>query len=296
MDQLRIADILKNEAKILCESSPIPSSLKRPTASRSHLTELAKNGQGPAHCVLRKWPVESTPLKWGRRNENLLLHQVIHSDIWTQLGPGYDSIQRRLLTTRLPSMRADDNGNEEEYKHTIECLMDRIFAAAFLFYLNEWLKPEHSEHPDRPAALKALKSFCVKAEHTNTDGTIRHDVGILVPNSDMLRKTSSKSQRLVCLSNLNAKNTGQSGWEYRSVTSSELPEVCTVDEVMDVGLEIAETEKNITIQVLQETLVQRYQLKKLHLEWPLFAASNFAQVSFLCMILLHCAYVVADVV
>jgi len=34
-------------------------------------------------------------------------------------------------------MRAEDNGHEEEYQHTIGHLMEQAFAAAFLFYLNE---------------------------------------------------------------------------------------------------------------------------------------------------------------
>jgi len=49
---LTIAHILNNEAAILCLSSPIPNEVKRPTASRSRLTELAKMGMGAAHCAV----------------------------------------------------------------------------------------------------------------------------------------------------------------------------------------------------------------------------------------------------
>lgn len=294
--QLTIADILKDEAAFLCESSPIPSELKRPNASRSKLTELAKMGKGVGHCVVRRWPVNNTPSAWGRRNEQLLLNQPINPGIWTKLGPEYDAIKRRIHTTRLSSMRADDNGNEEEYRHTIEVMMDRIFGAAFLFYLNEWLKPENSEDADYGIALQALKSFGVKAEYTHSDGSIRNDVGIVIPFSNMFRKKLYKPARLVCLSNFNAKNTGQSQWDYEPVTSHNFPEIKTVDGAMTVGLDIAETREHATIKSLKTILVQEYELRKHNLEWPIFALSHFAQVSFLCMILLHSAYVVADVI
>ena len=91
--KLMIADILKDEASLLCESSPIPSDVKRPTASRSRLTKMAKMGKGSAHCILQKWPVENTPSKWGRQNEVLLLNQPINPDIWERLGSDYNSIK-----------------------------------------------------------------------------------------------------------------------------------------------------------------------------------------------------------
>lgn len=49
--QLTIEQILIDEARHLCESSPIPNVVNHPTASKSALTEKAKMGVGPAHCV-----------------------------------------------------------------------------------------------------------------------------------------------------------------------------------------------------------------------------------------------------
>ena len=113
--QLTIEQILIDEARHLCESSPISNVVKHPTASKSSLTEKAKMGVGSAHCVIRRWPLHTTPSEWGRRNENLLLRQIITLDIWTRLGSSFNSIKRRVESTRLESMRANDDGNEEEY-------------------------------------------------------------------------------------------------------------------------------------------------------------------------------------
>ncbi len=160
--------------------------------------------------------------------------------------------------------------------------MERIFAAAFLFYLVEWLKPGNSEDPHYQHALRALQSFAVKSEITNPDGTIRNDVGVVIPLSDMFSKTLSKPTRLVCILNLNAKNTGQAQFEYQPITSSSLPEITTVDEAMAVSLNVAENRnENVTIKSLKGIFVQEYRLGEHNLEWPLFALSHFAQVSFL---------------
>ena len=111
----KIVDILEDEASFLCDCSPIKNTPKRPTGSKSRLTEQAKQGKGSAHCIVRKWPNENTPSEWGKRNRAILLHQIIRPDIWERLGKHYTFLKRRIDVTRLHSMRADDNGNEEAY-------------------------------------------------------------------------------------------------------------------------------------------------------------------------------------
>ena len=177
-------------------------------------------------------------------------------------------------------MQAEDNGNEEEYRHIIGPLMERAFAAAFLFYLNEWLKPGNAKDPDCQNALQALKCFSVKTETTNQDGSIRNDVGVIIPFSSMFRKTIPTIAKLVCMSNMNAKNTGQAQYPYGSIDSPTLPNIKTVDEAMTVGLDLAEAmEEDVTIKSLKTHFVEQYRLPERHLEWPLFAMSHFAQVS-----------------
>ena len=40
--------------------------------------------------------------------------------------------------------------------------MGRLYVLAFLFFLNEWLKPENLVTPDYEQAVKALQSFVSK--------------------------------------------------------------------------------------------------------------------------------------
>ena len=183
-------------------------------------------------------------------------------------------------------MRANDNGNEEAYRHTVERLLERVFAAAFLFFLNEWSKPENSQHADFQQALKMLVSFDVKSETTSEDSSsvIHNDVAVFVPRfpPTYLRKLLSGTSTLVCMSNVNAKGTGQVEFSYDAVIgTSTNSKIQNVDQVVGVGVNLAESRGDVTIQTIDKFLVEEYGLKALGLVWPLIATSHFAQVRFL---------------
>ena len=81
-----ITNVLQYEASsLLSQSSPIRDPPKCPSGSRLELTKMGKHGEGPAHCLLRKWPPENTPQKWGIQNEQVLLRSwltLLANDPW----------------------------------------------------------------------------------------------------------------------------------------------------------------------------------------------------------------------
>ena len=279
-----IASVLLDEASSLRHCSPIKSDLKRPTGSTSLLTTMALNGLGAAHCIVRKWTSEHTPSEWGARNERVLLNQLIQPTVWKDLGEPYDAIGGRIGNTRLHSLRSQDRGNEEAYRHTVDRLLERVFASAFLFFLNEWMKLENRNHPDFPGALEALAAFDVRNEVAaeGTSSTIRNDVGIIIPrlSPPLFRNLLSGDSELVCMSNVNAKSTGHAEYPYQQITATSTDAtIKNVDEAMDFGLDWSESEGGMTIQLIAESLREEFQLAARNLTWPLCAASHFAQVS-----------------
>lgn len=170
--QFTIAKILDNEATFLCKCSPSRDTAKPPSGSKSGLTQLSKQGEGDAHCAVKKWPQGKTPAEWGRKNRALLLEEAINPEIFntlTNLHSDYDHIRGYIEYTRLPILRGRDNGNEEAFRDILPELISRATACAYLFFYSQWLKPKNSSHDDYLNAMQTLQTFLVKTETTSPD-------------------------------------------------------------------------------------------------------------------------------
>jgi len=63
--------ILQNEADFLSTSALRRAKPKYASSSKSTLTKQAKEGKGPAHCLIANWPKGEFPWDWGDENESI---------------------------------------------------------------------------------------------------------------------------------------------------------------------------------------------------------------------------------
>jgi len=282
-----IAELLQQDALSLCRCSPIRDAPKRPSGSKSRLTQLSKIGEGPAHCILRKWPFSNTPSEWGNRNRIDLLEQTITSGIWQDLPITFTPIRRRLSHSKLSdssALRPNDNGHEQAFRVITERLLDRAVAAAILFFVNEWMKPANSDHEDFHNALETLRVFDVRSECRSDESLpTSQDVTVITPRKTPLPKlkTLDATTNGVCMLNTNAKSTAHAERFHKVFDlTSQCQDLRTVDGVMGASLMLAELDPN-SISIADVNAL----LTKTALTWPLIATSHFAQVSFMYLYL-----------
>src|SRR5258705_7703593 len=93
-------DLIHQEALFLSDYSPLKNDPKRPCGSKSHLTQMSKFGEGPAHCIVQKWPSNVTPVEWGKRNP-ILLDDCILPELWESLVPYYIDVKCDVASSQL---------------------------------------------------------------------------------------------------------------------------------------------------------------------------------------------------
>jgi hypothetical protein len=187
-----VRDILLHEAKALSNNGPIRAEPKEPFCGLDPFTRLHDFGAGG--CRVQQWPDDEDPSAWGGRNESLLLDQLIHSPATWEVEKEYNNQFSQLLGSidhsRLErGFRASDEGSEERLLGVLNDILCRVTAVAFVFLIQLWRsKPEHTSHPDYPAAFEALHQFSVHQIRTSQRRTSRSRViAITVPQSSYLR-------------------------------------------------------------------------------------------------------------
>ena len=272
-----IADILDKEASSLCIGSPHKTKTKEPSGSTSELTQLAKRGEGDAHCVVRSWPNEETPTGWGKRNNSLLEIVNLESLHDTDPDPNVLHLVNRIKTSRIPRLRLDDDGNEEVYRSVAEAIVQRTTALACFFFISQWNKAENSCHPDALYVKQTLSSFEVLSETTSKDSihTIRKDIGVHIirnPPIPIVKKMYGTSSTTMMFS-INTKSPGNVDYPHQGLMSPTFRmRVETVDQAMDLCLKSSESEPKSIKQLT------KFLKTELRLEWPQIATSHFAQV------------------
>jgi len=283
-EPFRISALLHQEAAALTLCSPMKDTVKAPNGSKSNPTLDSKQGRGSSHCMVRQWPSDKLPAAWGARNRTVLLDEVIQPAIWTKLSDRHESLRTRATHSRLVTpLRSGDNGNEEVYRSIVAKIFERVTAAAFVFFLNQWLQPQNEHHPDLSNALATLMYFEVKEEHTckNFNGdTFRNDVVVQIGyDTPFPILKAVPALVMVTISMANLKSTGNAEFEYSSAFTSPTSGkvIASIDQCMDHLLSFA------TAQPMQEASVKElttFLSKEVGMEWPQIATSHFAQVKF----------------
>ena len=122
---------------------------------------MSRTGEGPAHCIVQKWPANKMPVEWEMQNP-FLLSDVVSPGIWEQLGGNYVAVKHDIAYSGLLDVRMNDNGNREASRLLIKKLLSRVTAAAFMFFLNAWSR--HPTHQNFLSAIEYLRRFDIKQE------------------------------------------------------------------------------------------------------------------------------------
>ena len=300
-------DILMEEAAMLCKYAPRKDPPKRPNASTSRLTKECKAGRGDAHCILKNFPSDNTPDAWGERNRALLLDEVITPELLRTLDQNFDSrlLANQARTSHIWPVSSNDNGNEEEYRHTLEKILQRVAALAFLFFQIHWRQGENISHVDFDNATASLLAFAVKSEAVSRDTTqtsqIRYDVSLQIPRNLPLKiqKPLQGTAQTAVMIPFDAKAPGIVDYSYtgplRSTSLGSVRIVHTVDDAMELALEKAtKSEQTLTIADLDAFLsmeiTETMGDNRQRMKWPLMATSLFAQVCLSIYILFLSSY------
>lgn len=273
-----IGDLLRQEGLRLRDCRPLKDTPKQPSGSKSRLSEMSRTGEGPAHCIVRKWPADKTPVQWGMRNP-FLLSDVVSPGIWEQLGGNYVAVKHDIAYSGLLDVRMNDNGNEEAYRLLIAKLLSRVTAAAFMFFLNAWSR--HPTHQDFLPAIECLRRFDIKQETTSESSpiAIRGDVVSHIPRQLPLPKQNELegASQTVALLFVNAKSTAHAEFHYQPIhLTNDFSSIRTVDQVMDFCLLESESRpQKLSVANLDSFLFEN----SIHV-WPHIAAGHFSQVIF----------------
>lgn len=293
-----LEDLLNQEADTLCACSPTKAEPKVPTGSTSQFTRMSKEGHGPGHCVVRRWPSEMTPAVWGEQNRTVLLDETIQPSVWKALEDLHSSFRLhhyRVLHSQLFPIRSNDYGNEQAFRDILQKLLMRVNYIACFFFLNQWLK--HPGHHDFSSAVTTLKDLDIKVEHRSEDSkSITHDIACQInrrcpiPRCKHLSGTSDTA----VLTMVNTKSTGHKEYDYQGFSSESFNiNVRNVDQSLDiVVLKSESSPEGLSIAELDQFLADESKLA-----WPLIATSHLAQVrlllSFLfvsCLLWMKMAY------
>ena len=276
-----ISALLHHEAEALTKCCPLKGRVKAPNASDSTLTQKGKKGKGPGHCVVMQWPSDQLPGAWGARNRAVLLDETIQPEIWTKLSDlGISGLYARATFTRLVTpWQSSDEGNEEPYRPILAKIFKRLTAIAFIFFLNQWLKPQNADNPDWSEVLATLHHFEVVEEHTTKTscGNIRCDAVIQIGRSTPIRtlKHLPGIAKMVNMSMANLKSTGNAEHEYyrafKSPSSGQT--IRSVDQAMGHAISYATSIQGVSVQDLTTFLSAETTL-----QWPHMATSHFSQV------------------
>lgn len=281
--EFTIVDLLTQEAGSLCRASPTKGVPKVPKGSTSLFTQQSKEGHGPGHSVVRRWPSEKTPAAWGEGNRAVLLEEKISPSIWEslqQVDAGFYELKYRIMHSHLSSWRSNDNGNEQAFRDIVQKLLTRITSIALLFFINRWLK--HTAHEDFSAVLKTLRQADVQVEYKSEDSesTIVHDIASRIGRNcpiPRVKELSGASETAV-LTVVNTKSTGSSQFTYQGFTSTSFStSVQTVDQSIDLVVQ----KSSSSPEALSIADLNHFLAKESGLVWPQIATSHLAQVRLL---------------
>jgi hypothetical protein len=228
-----------------------------------------------------QWPSDQLPGTWGARNRAVLLDETIQPEIWTKLSDlGISSLYACATFTRLVTpWQSSDEGNEEPYRPILAKIFERLTAIAFIFFLNQWSKPQNADHPDWSEVLTTLHHFEVVEEHTTKTscGNIRCDAVIQIGRSTPIRtlKLLPGIAKMVNMSMANLKSTGNAEHEYyhafKSPSSGQI--IRSVDQAMGHAISYATSIQGASVQDLTTFLTAETTL-----QWPHMATSHFSHV------------------